>query len=237
MELKPLTFLVGYGRGTRALASGLERAGLMVRSFDRFSAALGDVGTVQPELVLVGDAQVEGSSLQLLTDLKSERFPGMILYLSHSTDPRRVSQVLEAGAHDVVGPPHSVGAILLRRHVLLMRKEMPLFLEEPGPDTGEQISLGSVVVDTTTREVTDRDAEESFTLSGRELELLVRLMEARGGVVGREELLSDIWGDDQESEAVLDATVHRLRKRLEEHTSRPDYVTTVRGVGYRVKKD
>jgi DNA-binding response OmpR family regulator len=89
-------------------------------------------------------------------------------------------------------------------------------------------------VDPATHEVSG-GADRSFTLSGRELEVLVRLMEARGDVVPRQDLLSDIWGDDHRSEAVLDTTVHRLRRKLEEQISRPDLVATVRGVGYRLR--
>jgi two-component system response regulator MtrA len=97
-----------------------------------------------------------------------------------------------------------------------------------------QLTLGDVTVDPATHEVSE-GSERSFTLSGRELEVLIRLMEAQGDVVPREHLLADIWGDEHRSEAVLDTTVHRLRKRLEVEISRPDLVATVRGVGYRLK--
>jgi DNA-binding response OmpR family regulator len=60
-------------------------------------------------------------------------------------------------------------------------------------------------------------------------------MEARGEVVPRQHLLADIWGDEHRGEAVLDTTVHRLRRRLQEELSRPDLVATVRGVGYRLR--
>src|SRR5690606_17504401 len=115
----PLTLLVGYGRGTRALANGLERSGLIVRTYDRYAAAMPEVARIRPDLILLGDAQVEGSALQFLLDLRAGGYDGMVLFLSHSADPMRVSQALEAGADDVVGPPHSVKAVLLRRHVEL----------------------------------------------------------------------------------------------------------------------
>jgi len=229
----PLTFLVGYGRASRALSAGLERTGLIVRPFDRYAVALSEVARVRPDLILLGDAQAEGSPLQFLIDLKAEGYEGLVLFLSHSTDPTRASQALEAGAHDVVGPPHSVKAILLRRHVELRRRKQ-LSAEADRAAEPQQLSMDGVTVNPITREVSDGAAP--FTLSGRELDVLVRLMEARGAVVPRESLLADIWGEEQSSEAVLDATVHRLRRRLDEGISRPEFVATVRGVGYRLRR-
>ena len=63
---------------------------------------------------------------------------------------------------------------------------------------GGDLTLGGVTVDPYTREVSD--GRVPFTLSGRELELLVRLMEAAGDVVSRQKLLQEIWGDDQQDD-------------------------------------
>jgi DNA-binding response OmpR family regulator len=52
--------------------------------------------------------------------------------------------------------------------------------------------------------------------------------------VSREALLEDIWGGDP-TEGVLDATIHRLRKKLEANLAEPRFVTTVRGIGYRLE--
>src|SRR5690606_27723041 len=126
-------------------------------------------------------------------------------------------------------------AVLLRRHVELRRRRMPGgSASVAGDEPPQPLTLDGVTVDPMTREVSD--GATPFTLSGRELDVLVRLTEARGNVVPRESLLADIWGDDQQSEAVLDATVHRLRKRLDEGISRGDFVLTVRGVGYRLRR-
>jgi DNA-binding response OmpR family regulator len=232
-ELSPLTFLIGYGRGTPALASGLERAGLSVRSFERPGAARAEIARGQPDLILVGGEANEAASLDFIRELRQGGVECMLFYLAHSTDPRLIREALERGANDVCGPPHSVGAIVVRRLVNLRRNELP-----PSRPRGRQnrpLTLAGVTVDPFTREVTD--GRVPFTLSGRELEVLVHLMQAAGDVVTRQKLLRDIWGDEQQDDAVLDATVHRLRKRLEERLSRPNFVTTVRGVGYRVKKE
>ena len=235
MEDEPaaLTFLIGYGRGASALASGLERAGLSVRTFERLLSLRSEIARAQPDLVLVGGEVHERASLDFIRAIREDSVDCLLFYLAHSTDSRLVNAALESGADDVCGPPHSVGAIVVRRLVNLRRREQPT--SRPRTRQNRPLSLSGVTVDPFTREVTD--GNDPFTLSGRELELLVQLMEAAGNVVTREKLLQEIWGDDQQDDAVLDATVHRLRKRLEERLARPGFVATVRGVGYRLKKD
>jgi DNA-binding response OmpR family regulator len=228
IDSRPSAFLVSYGRGADALALGLERAAFQVTTYDSFRAASSEAASAPPDLILFTDT-ADASHVPFLSELRNQSYRGLILYLSDSTDPQRVSRVLEAGAHDVVGPPHSVGAILLRRLVHSRSRAVA-----PRSAARSQLTLGDVTVDPTTHEVIG-GPDGSFTLSGRELEVLVRLMEAQGDVVPRGDLLADIWGNDHRSEAVLDTTVHRLRKKLEEEISRPDLVATVRGVGYRLR--
>jgi hypothetical protein len=62
-EAAPLTFLIGYGRGTPALVSGLERAGHAVRSFDRFGSARAEIGRTRPDLILVGSEHGDRTSI------------------------------------------------------------------------------------------------------------------------------------------------------------------------------
>ena len=228
---RPIAFLAGYGPGSSSLVSALGEAGFLAIAYDEYLAALHDAARLRPELTLVGDSDSAGGPFQFLVDLQGEGVDGVVLFLSRSGDPEKVSQALEAGAHDVLSPPHSVSAILMRRHVHEKRRRMPRpFARSP---LTRQVSMAGLTVDLATREVSD--GTQPFTLSGRELELLVRLMEARGDVVPRERLMADIWGDAHGSEAVLDATVHRLRKKLDEQMDRPDLVGTVRGVGYRLQ--
>jgi DNA-binding response OmpR family regulator len=232
-ESAPVVFLVAYGRGTHALTSGLERARITARSFDRILNARTEVARTQPDLILVGGDHGDGSSLDFIRELRQEGVESLVFYLAHSTDPRLIGAGLDAGADDVCVPPHSVGSILVRRLVNVRRRESPT--NRPRTRQNRPLTLAGVTVDPFTREVSD--GRVPFTLSGRELELLVHLMEAAGDVVTRAKLLQEIWGDEQQDDAVLDATVHRLRKRLEERLSRPGFVATVRGVGYRLKKE
>lgn len=228
-ESRDLAVLTGYGRGTESLAVALDDAGLRVRTSETYAPALDAIEDFRPVLILAGQAQGAGDLLHFLSRAGRLGSEAVMLVLADRSDPGLVNEALEHGAHDLVCPPHSVASILLRLHVSRRK-----FQERPGPERNpaRRLSLGHLTVDLTTRQV--RDGQHSVSLSGRESELLVRLMEAGGRVVSREDLLKDIWGSDQGSTAVLDATVHRLRKKLEEDLRESDLVATVRGVGYRL---
>jgi DNA-binding response OmpR family regulator len=227
MEPRPTALLAAYQGDADALALALSKSGFDARSHGSFASSLSDITAAAPDLVLVGDS-AEGAHLQFLLDLRDLRYAGLVFLLADAADSQRVTQALEIGAHDLVAPPHSVGSILLRRLVHMRRRSQPR-----GWPRGDQLEHGGVTVDPATHQVIG-GSDQAFTLNGRELEVLVRLMRARGEVVPREALLTDIWGD-YHSEAVLDTTVHRLRRRLEAEIARPDLVATVRGVGYRLR--
>jgi two-component system response regulator RegX3 len=140
---------------------------------------------------------------------------------------RRAAFIISLGVDDVVAPPHLASGVLLRTVVspLLQARARDLRAHE-----GRQEVL---LVDRFSRMVLNQ--EEPASLTAREFELLERLLEAQGRVVSREDLLSDIWGEEQDSEAVLDATIHRLRRKLEADHSSPRLLVTIRGVGYRLE--
>ncbi|TVP74953.1 MAG: hypothetical protein EA352_09400 [Gemmatimonadales bacterium] len=223
--------LVGMGPSSRALVGAmagrrLEPGGrrLEVAATTAGVSMPGLLGKVQPDLVLVGPSN-EADTHRTVRQVRNVPGPRRVLALLPSAEPERALEALRAGADDVLPPPHSVSAILLRTLLLTSSSWSPV---TAGGGHG-----GAVVkVDTGSRQMTS--GKESRTLTGREYQLLEPLFLARGEVVDRQTLLDCIWGDAAGTEAVLDATVHRLRKKLEFDPAQPDILTTVRGVGYRV---
>ena len=221
--------LLGSGRMLRGLEDALRAQGAEVASRSHAAEALRWMDIFGPDMVVISQDEALRLGKEEASDL-ARRTRELGIFLVGLSDCRKdhASRLLERGCHDVVCPPHSAASILIRRQVLQSRRTAP----SREVERGRRISLGPLTVDLTTRQVTDGDGP--VTLSGRELELLVRLMEADGEVVSREELLDDIWGDEQDSAGVLDATVHRLRRKLDGKVGDREMVSTVRGVGYRL---
>ena len=218
--------VVGYGRNAVVMTQALSERGFFALAFESYRGALAELEHLRPDLLLVGCHDGDGHLTDFLSRVRLLDWSPTTLVLLDQPDEALVREALDHGADDILVPPHSVSSVLLRRQV--SRKQA----RNARHRGKRRLTLGRLTVDLEARQVID--GQKPFSLSGREFELLVRLMEAGGEVVSREDLLVDIWGDDQASESVLDATVHRLRRRLERQLDRAHVVNTVRGVGYQL---
>ena len=137
---------------------------------------------------------------------------------------------LEMGADDYITKPFSVREFRSRVKAALRRSEM--LSGRPG---GEPIVAGDIAIDFERRSVSARG--EEATLTYVEFELLATLAGSPGRVMTREMLLEQIWGDSAYRDPrTIDVHVRHLREKLEADPRKPEYVLTVRGVGYRFRE-
>jgi two-component system alkaline phosphatase synthesis response regulator PhoP len=116
---------------------------------------------------------------------------------------------------------------LLARVEALLRRAAP-----PPAGSPEVCEFGSVRVDSLRGEVTRNGEPQS--LSAREFQLLRYLLERPGQVIGRDQLLKDVWGYQSGLwTRTLDVHIAWLRQKIEENPKYPRHLITVRGVGYR----
>jgi len=133
---------------------------------------------------------------------------------------------LKLGADDYLTKPFDMAELLARVEALL-RRSRNLAGVEP-----ESYGFGEIRVDFRRAEVMrERDFVE---LSVLELKLLRYLIEHRGAVISREELLDKVWGyDAMPVTRTVDVHVASLRQKLERNPSRPEFIVTVHGLGYK----
>jgi DNA-binding response OmpR family regulator len=137
---------------------------------------------------------------------------------------------LEMGADDYITKPFSVREFRSRVKAALRRSEM--LSTRPG---GEPIIAGEIEIDFERRSVLAHGAKAQLTYV--EFELLATLAGSPGRVMTREMLLEQIWGDSAYRDPrTIDVHVRHLREKLESDPRKPEYVLTVRGVGYRFKE-
>jgi two-component system, OmpR family, response regulator len=138
---------------------------------------------------------------------------------------------LEMGADDYITKPFSVREFRSRVKAALRRSEM--LRGRPG---GEPIVAGAIEIDFDRRAVNAHGDEVRLTYV--EFELLGSLAGAPGRVLTREMLLEQVWGDSAYRDPrTIDVHIRHLREKLERDPRRPEYLLTVRGVGYRFRDE
>ncbi len=144
---------------------------------------------------------------------------------------------LELGAADYVTKPYRMRELVARIQAVLRRVSPPSFAgPTPAPvevsSRSDVVSAGPMRVDFARRVVTTHD--RPVHLSRREFDLLALLLSPPGQVRTRDELIDRLWsGRDLADTRTLDTHVRRLRVKLERNSARPQYLVTVRGVGFR----
>jgi DNA-binding response OmpR family regulator len=137
---------------------------------------------------------------------------------------------LEMGADDYITKPFSVREFRSRVKAALRRGGMA----GRAGSGDEPIVAGELELDFERRATRIRG--EPAQLTYVEFEILAALAGAPGRVFGREELLENIWGDSTYRDPrTVDVHIRHLREKIEEDPKRPEYLFTVRGVGYRFR--
>jgi DNA-binding response OmpR family regulator len=141
---------------------------------------------------------------------------------------------LELGADDYITKPFSLREFRSRVKATLRRAEMSRSAEEAGDDA--VIDVAGVRIEPAKRSVTVRGEAAATTFA--EFEILLALARSPGRVFTRDMLLAAVWGDaDYRDPRTIDVHIRHLREKLERDPKDPDYVFTVRGVGYRFRDE
>lgn len=182
-----------------------------------------------PDLILL-DVLLPGlDGLDLCRTIRRDSAVPIIM-LTARDDSHDVVAGLEAGADDYVTKPYNVKELAARIRSLLRRTQGVL----PNGETSR--SFGDLVV--AVDEGVVRLADQAIDLTRTEFRLLSELVDHERKVLSREQLLERVWGYDYYGDVrVVDAHIRRLRAKLERDPSDPEYVITVRGLGYKFDPD
>jgi len=138
---------------------------------------------------------------------------------------------LELGADDYITKPFSVREFRSRVKAALRRASMAHDLPEDGDG---HVAVHDLRIDPAKRSVRVRGEEVALTFV--EFEMLLAMANSPGRVWGREQLLTRVWGDSSYRDPrTVDVHIRHLREKLEADPRNPEYLFTVRGVGYRFR--
>jgi len=210
----------------------LVQAYLKPEGYEVFTAADGPAGlkaarAFKPDLIIL-DVMLPGiDGLELLSRLRRESQVYVILLTARTEETDKIVG-LSVGADDYVTKPFSPRELVARVKAALRRMQTGSTL---GTDGGV-LAFRHVRIDLDARQVSVD--ERPIELTASEFDLLKALAENRGRALSREQLLERVWGGSYFGEMrVVDVHLGHVRQKL----GHPDFIVTVRGVGYRFDDD
>jgi two-component system KDP operon response regulator KdpE len=209
----------------RGLKIVLRNAGYAVEAAATKAEALASLKTRPPAALVLDLVLPDGDGVSVAKEVRSfSRLP--ILVLSAVGDEREKVRALDAGADDYVTKPFGTDELLARLRAVLRRS----------PDAGHasQLEIGDLVIDLEDRKVL-RDGSEVH-LTPIEFDLLRVLAQHPGRLVTQRQLLQEVWGPQFVDEShYLRVHIAHIRAKVESDPSRPRYLITEPGVGYRLR--
>ena len=212
----------------KTLVYNIAREGYDVTTASSLSEGKQHIDLASFSLVILDLMLPDGSGLDLCRDIKSDANKSNIPIIILTAKDDEVDKVVgfELGADDYVTKPFSVRELILRIKAVLKRgKTQPESLEI-------KRQFGELVIDIESHETFVNN--EPIVLTALEFKLLLQLIDRRGRVQSRDQLLSDVWGYSTDvTTRTVDTHIKRLREKL---GPMGKYVQTIRGVGYKFSR-
>jgi DNA-binding response OmpR family regulator len=188
-------------------------------------ASEGDHDLVILDLTLPG---LDGLEICRRIRSRSTYIPVLMLTARDSEVDRVLG--LETGADDYLAKPFSVLELVARVKALFRRVDA--FSSSQSKEHQDSITVGDLVIEPDRRRVVAQD--ELVVLTAKEFDLLLHFAQNPGRVFTRAQLLDSVWGYGHEGyEHTVNSHINRLRGKVEADPSKPRYILTVWGVGYR----
>ena len=213
----------------RGLEYGLDKEGFAVLVAENGKKALDLAHTQNPHLILLDIRLPDISGFDICRQLRAEGGRMPILMLTARDEAIDKVLGLELGADDYVVKPYDLRELIARIRALLRRA----YGELSQAAQGERILFGNIEIDLEKLSVSR--AGKPIFLTPTEFRLLRYLAENSRRPVSRAALIEAVWGyaSDVGSDRTVDVHIRHLREKLEDDPANPQWIATVRGVGYK----
>jgi two-component system KDP operon response regulator KdpE len=208
------------------------RAALSAQGFTVYEAAdgheaLNAVVADRPDIIILDLGLPDFDGIEVTRQLREWSQTPIIILSVREAEQDKIA-ALDAGADDYLTKPFSTGELMARMRVALRR--LAIRPDEP------ILQVDSLQMDVSRRIVTVDGNQISLTPT--EYDILRLLMQNAGKVLTHRQLLRQVWGTAYESEMhILRVNISNLRRKIEPDPTRPHYLSTEPGVGYRLRAE
>ncbi|MFD0961694.1 response regulator [Paenibacillus chungangensis] len=206
----------------------LKLAGYDVKCVDDGEAVFDMLRTFRPDLIVLDLMLPKMDGIQVCRELRKQNNAVPIIMLTALQDVTDKIAGLDNGADDYMTKPFSPQELISRIGALFRRLQ-----SLPGAADETTYTIGQLTVQVEQREV--RIGGKPIELTPKEFELLHFLCRHKGKVLSRQQLLHGVWdyhflGDTR----IVDVHISHLRDKIEKNARTPEYIMTVRNVGYKM---
>ena len=210
-----------------AVASHISSWGCDVRRATNYADIMPDFEDFDPQLVLLDIGLPYFNGFHWCSEIR-RRSKVPVIFISSASDNMNIVMAVNMGADDFIAKPFDLGVLTAKVQALLRRT-----YDFANPETN-RLSAHGAVLDLNSGAL--EYSGERLELTKNELKILQSLMEKRGHVVSRDELMMRLWQTDSfVDENTLTVNVTRLRRRLE-NIGLGDFIKTRKGLGYIIEE-
>lgn len=213
------------------LKYNLEQSGYTVDTAYDGVEALRKAQEVKYDLIVLDLMIPEIDGLEVCRKIRTEKIQVPILMLTAKDEEFDKVLGLELGADDYMTKPFSPRELVARVKAIMRR------VDYSGQEMEkiERKSIGHLTVYPENYEAYVKEEELELTL--KEFELLVYLINHKGRVLTRDQLLNAVWNYEFVGDTrIVDVHISHLREKIEPNTKKPVYIKTVRGLGYKFEE-
>ena len=208
----------------RFLRVALNGQGFIVSEANTGEAALQAITINRPDLVILDLGLPDMDGIEVTRRTREWSKVPIIILSVREQEEDKIS-ALDAGADDYLTKPFGMGELLARIRTVFRRQN--------NVNSEPVFTFGGLVVDLANRLVKMNETEVQLTPT--EYDILRSLVTNAGKVLTNRQLLKQVWGEGYDDLHILRVNVSNLRHKLEPDPSRPTYIHTEPGVGYRLK--
>ena len=202
----------------------LNRYGYEAMVLDDFHEVDHQILQIQPHLVLLDINLPEMDGYMICRSIRQQSSIPVLMVTSRSSDLDELMS-MSLGADDFITKPYNV-QILLAHIQAVLKRAYP-------QDQGRLLEVNGVTLDLSKGCVMHE--HQSVELTKNEIRILWLLMRKQGTIVSRDEIMTDLWQSEEfVDDNTLTVNINRLRRKLESIGVSHDYLSTKRGLGYRI---
>jgi DNA-binding response OmpR family regulator len=207
----------------RGLTDNFRLHGYDVRSASDGRSGLAEALASPPDLLLLDIMLPQLNGYEICRQLRSRKLDMPIIMLTAKGQEEEIVQGLEVGADDYVTKPFSIRELMARAKAFLRRRATP---------KQTLFSIGDAELDLVSHKLT-RHGEE-VPLTTKEYRLLEHFVQRRNRALTRSDIIDNVWGRSIiVSSRSVDRCIATLRSKIEPDLRRPQFIHTIRDVGYR----